>query len=82
MQEVFDAGEIKREDVFVTSKLWNSEHDPAHVKASAGSVVVETKVVGLADSNAASGVAAAIQSKTDSGDLVGRAVATAGRAHH
>ena len=34
MQEVFDAGEIKREDVFVTSKLWNSEHDPAHVKAA------------------------------------------------
>merc|ERR1719183_2287764 len=32
MKEVFDAGEIKREDVFVTSKLWNSEHDPAHVK--------------------------------------------------
>lgn len=33
-QEVFDAGEIKREEVFVTSKLWNSEHDPAHVKAA------------------------------------------------
>lgn len=33
MKEVFtsEAGP-KREEVFVTSKLWNSEHDPAHVK--------------------------------------------------
>jgi len=25
---------LKREDIFVTGKLWNSEHDPAHVKAA------------------------------------------------
>ena len=29
--EVFAAGEVKRGDVFVTSKLWNSEHAPADV---------------------------------------------------
>jgi hypothetical protein len=26
------AGGLNREDVFITSKLWNSEHSPAHVK--------------------------------------------------
>jgi diketogulonate reductase-like aldo/keto reductase len=33
MKETFDGG-LARGDVFVTSKLWNSEHDPAHVKAA------------------------------------------------
>jgi diketogulonate reductase-like aldo/keto reductase len=32
MQEVFKAGAIKREDVFVTTKLWNSNHRPERVK--------------------------------------------------
>lgn len=30
--EVFAAGTVKREDVFVTSKLWNSEHKPEDVR--------------------------------------------------
>ena len=32
MQEVFKAGAIKREDVFVTTKLWNSNHRPERVR--------------------------------------------------
>jgi diketogulonate reductase-like aldo/keto reductase len=32
MQEVFKAGQIKREDVFVATKLWNTNHRPERVK--------------------------------------------------
>jgi diketogulonate reductase-like aldo/keto reductase len=32
MEEVFKAGQIKREDVFVTTKLWNTNHRPERVK--------------------------------------------------
>ena len=32
MQEVFKGGEIKREDVFVITKLWNTNHRPERVK--------------------------------------------------
>ncbi len=32
MQEVFKAGEIEREDVFVITKLWNTNHRPERVK--------------------------------------------------
>src|SRR5215472_7617583 len=32
MQEVFKAGEIKREEVFVATKLWNTNHRPERVK--------------------------------------------------
>jgi diketogulonate reductase-like aldo/keto reductase len=32
MQEVFTAGKIKREDVFVATKLWNTNHRPERVK--------------------------------------------------
>src|SRR5579863_4289717 len=32
MQEVFSAGAIRREDVFVTTKLWNTNHRPERVK--------------------------------------------------
>jgi diketogulonate reductase-like aldo/keto reductase len=31
MQEVFTAGAIRREDVFVTTKLWNTNHRPERV---------------------------------------------------
>jgi alcohol dehydrogenase (NADP+) len=32
MQEVFRAGKIKREDVFLATKLWNNNHRPERVK--------------------------------------------------
>jgi diketogulonate reductase-like aldo/keto reductase len=32
MKEVFQAGKIKREDVFVITKLWNTNHRPERVK--------------------------------------------------
>jgi diketogulonate reductase-like aldo/keto reductase len=32
IQEVFKAGEIKREEVFIATKLWNNNHRPERVK--------------------------------------------------
>ncbi|HEV3300056.1 MAG TPA: aldo/keto reductase [Planctomycetaceae bacterium] len=32
LQEVFQAGKIKREDVFVATKVWNNNHRPERVK--------------------------------------------------
>ena len=32
MQEVFKAGKIKREDVYIATKLWNNNHRPERVK--------------------------------------------------
>src|SRR3954470_10913721 len=32
MREVFEEGNIKREDVFVITKLWNTNHRPERVK--------------------------------------------------
>src|SRR5450432_3708776 len=32
MQEMFKAGAMERKDVFVTTKLWNSNHRPERVK--------------------------------------------------
>src|SRR5579872_6963985 len=32
LQEVFQAGKIKREDVFIATKLWNNNHRPERVK--------------------------------------------------
>jgi len=32
MKEVFEAGKIKRKDVFVATKLWNTNHRPERVK--------------------------------------------------
>jgi diketogulonate reductase-like aldo/keto reductase len=32
MREVFETGKLRREDVFVTTKLWNSNHRPERVR--------------------------------------------------
>ena len=34
MQEVFKAGAIRRDEVFVTTKLWNTNHRPERVRAA------------------------------------------------
>src|ERR1700677_3402221 len=34
IQEVFKAGKIKREDVFIATKLWNNNHRPERAKAA------------------------------------------------
>ena len=36
MQDVFKAGTVRREDVFVTTKLWNTNHRPERVKPAVG----------------------------------------------
>src|SRR4051794_39700279 len=34
MHDVFTAGKIRRDDVFVTTKLWNTNHRPERVKGA------------------------------------------------
>jgi L-glyceraldehyde reductase len=35
---------LKREDVFITSKLWNTQHDPAHVEAALDDTLAELQL--------------------------------------
>ncbi|NWA25840.1 aldo/keto reductase [Pseudomonas gingeri] len=34
LQEVFQAGKVRREEVFITTKLWNTNHRPERVEAA------------------------------------------------
>ena len=43
MRAVFQAGTVRREDIFVTTKLWNSNHRPERVKAEAAEGGGETR---------------------------------------
>ncbi|KAF2644002.1 Aldo/keto reductase [Massarina eburnea CBS 473.64] len=35
---------LKREDIFITSKLWNTQHDPAHVEAALDDTLAELEL--------------------------------------
>ena len=49
MQEVFKAGTIQRNDVFVTTKLWNNNHRPERVKpAFEASASVSDSIMSIA----------------------------------
>mmetsp|Transcript_4997 Transcript_4997/g.12943 ORF Transcript_4997/g.12943 Transcript_4997/m.12943 type:complete len:373 (-) Transcript_4997:1940-3058(-) len=44
LTSVFAAGKIAREDVFITSKLWNSEHHPDHVRLACETTLKELQL--------------------------------------
>ena len=35
---------LKREDIFITSKLWNTQHNPEHVEAALDDTLAELEV--------------------------------------
>lgn len=39
-----DVQGLKREDIFITSKLWNTQHDPAHVEAALDDTLAELEL--------------------------------------
>jgi L-glyceraldehyde reductase len=39
-----DIPNLKREDIFITSKLWNTQHDPAHVEAALDDTLAELEL--------------------------------------
>ena len=42
--DAFKAGEVKREDLFVTSKLWNNRHDPKIVQRAFESTLADLNI--------------------------------------
>jgi diketogulonate reductase-like aldo/keto reductase len=42
--EVLKSGDIKREELFVTSKLWNTDHDPLHVEEACRQSLADLQV--------------------------------------
>ncbi|OPL14082.1 MAG: aldehyde oxidoreductase [Firmicutes bacterium ML8_F2] len=43
-QEIFDAGDVKRKEVWVTSKLWNNAHAPEDVKPALEKTLADLKL--------------------------------------
>lgn len=44
LNSVFSSGAVNREDVFITSKLWNTEHDPADVESACRKTLKELQL--------------------------------------
>lgn len=44
LQELFAAGVVKREDLFIQAKLWNSNHRPEHVKPDLEATLRELQI--------------------------------------
>jgi diketogulonate reductase-like aldo/keto reductase len=44
LKEVFDGGKVKRGDVFITSKVWNTNHAPEHVRAACETTLANLQV--------------------------------------
>merc|ERR1712236_163262 len=45
LQELFAAGVVKREDLFIQAKLWNSNHRAEHVKPDIRLAIVYTLIL-------------------------------------
>ncbi|KAG7192706.1 NAD(P)H-dependent D-xylose reductase (XR) [Scheffersomyces spartinae] len=44
LKKAFDEGVVKREDLFITSKLWNNYHDPKHVEEALDKVLSDMQL--------------------------------------
>ena len=44
LAELFDAGVVKREELFIQAKLWNSNHRPEHVKPDLEATLKDLKL--------------------------------------
>ena len=44
LSTIFSEGSIKREDLFITSKLWNSDHNPENVTSACKNTLNDLKL--------------------------------------
>lgn len=44
LQETFTSGLVKREELFITSKLWNNNHAPEHVEEALRKTLLDLRL--------------------------------------